>query len=232
MGNFNDLPQDQEQDLSITPEVAVSPTQPVEQPVTPLKVNVEPVVQTVTQPSSSELPVADAPQPMQPPVANSPEADNPPAAPTAEPVAPSDEITIDASGQISEYDPEPNASPQPAPADPIANSNESNSELTENQAANVEALTQAINNLSDEAAQQSADNATKEPVAVDDGSQSSPISGKKIIRPLDQQPERSLDELLAIEEASQPQAPPVAPQPVVMEPHSPFDPSDPNNIAL
>ncbi len=107
--------------------------------------------------------------------------------------------------------------------------------LDTNQAANVETLTRAVEDLaSNDIAPTTSDTAMPTATAQDSetNDDSSSISGKKVIKPLDVPPQKSLDELLAIEEASQPVASVPAEEPVVMEPRNQFDPDDPNNIAL
>ena len=212
--------------VAVAQEIAVNPAPPVEQPVAP-------------------APVVEAPEPMQPAMPNNPTpVEETPVEPTTtndQIEAPSDEISIDASGQFSQSEPESNALAQPDPMGATMPADNSEATLAANQAANVETLTQAVNDLSNESTQapsettaneSDASSAVVEDSSVPDYSPASSVSGKKIIKPLDQQPQHSLDELLAIEEASQTPDQTTAPQAVGTDPKSPFDPSDPNNIAL
>ena len=212
--------------VAVAQEIAVNPAPPVEQPVAP-------------------APVVEAPEPMQPAMPNDPTpVEETPVESTAtneQMESPSDEISIDASGQFAQSEPGSNALSQPDPMGVTLPADNSEATLAANQAANVETLTQAVNDLSNEstqapteaAASESNDsNAVVEDSSVPDYSPASSVSGKKIIKPLDQQPQHSLDELLAIEEASQTPDQATAPQAVGTDPKTPFDPSDPNNIAL
>ena len=191
--------------VAVAQEIAVNPAPPVEQPVAPV-----PVDETT-----------------------------PNAQPESQP--PSDEISIDASGQFAQSKPESNALSQPDPMGVTMPADNSEVTLAANQASNVETLTQAVKDLSNESTQAASEtvasessdpNTVVEDSLVQDYSPPSSMSGKKIIEPLNQQPQHSLDELLAMEEASQTPDPATAPQAVGMDPKTPFDPSDPNNIAL
>ena len=222
---LNDLP---EQEVAPDAAAEVAPTQAE--------------TSTVPQPVATPQEIAANPAPaIEQPFIPTPVVEIPVEDPAPVPLTQSDEISIDASGQLAPTELEPSVIPSPAPVMTGTLAPDSSASFDANQAANVETLTQAVNDLSSDSTQtpqETTTNASSDPnlvpgdSSVTDYSPSSAISGKKVILPIGQQPQKSLDELLAIEEAQQPAPPTASPTPVVMDPKAPFDPSDPNNIAL
>ena len=163
----------------------------------------------------------------------------------------SDEILIDASGQLSSNDLagvtqvdhqplQPIAQPTP-PAPAQSGSTISAPAMATTQASNDQTLNQAFDDLMSETnqppLQQTPDQNTANGTAltVDNESATLPsnaVNGRKIIQPLDQQPQKSLDELLAMEGASEQAVQPPGAEPITINQNKPFDPTDPNNIAL
>ncbi len=163
----------------------------------------------------------------------------------------SDEILIDASGQLSSNDLagvtqvdhqplQPIAQPTP-PAPAQSGSTISAPAMATTQASNDQTLNQAFDDLMSETnqpplQQTPAQNTANDTApSVDNESAALPsnaVNGRKIIQPLDQQPQKSLDELLAMEGASEQAVQPPGREPITINQNKPFDPTDPNNIAL
>ena len=122
--------------------------------------------------------------------------------------------------------------------------------MPDNQAANDQTLAQAVNEMLSGSEQPQANPvaptvqppAANEPQAPmanvnptpqvnpESNNSSVDISGKKVIQPLNNTaPQKSLEELVAQEEANNITSNPVNPQTTTPKP---FDPSDPNNVAL
>ena len=151
----------------------------------------------------------------------------------------STEIAIDAAGQLSQTEDQENQAMEQQVKNFLSSTPTPANNEAADQAANDQTLTQAVDNLTsdnDNAQPAAAAMPLPEPPAAPPqepssqtktGSDDAPveISGKKVIKPLDEPPKASLDELIAKEEmleaAQKPQ-----------QPASQFDPSDPNNIAL
>ena len=229
------------QPVATPQEIAVSPAPAVEQPFIPTPV----VEMPVEAPAPIDVPVVEVPQPVQEPMAynSTPVVEMPVEAPASAPLTQSDEISIDASGQLAPTKLEPSVIPSQVPVITGTLAPENSASFDANQAANVETLVQAVNDLASDSTQtpqEATTNESSSPNLVPGDSSatdylpSSAISGKKIIQPMGQQPQKSLDELLAIEEAQQPATLPVPASPTldVMDPNAAFNPSDPNNIAL
>ncbi|MGH7234210.1 MAG: response regulator [Candidatus Saccharimonadales bacterium] len=254
---MGDSASDQEAPATATQAVepTVDPSPPVEQPVSPAPVE-QPAspgpVEPVNAPKAEEPSLINAAMPPVEPVSVPPE---PPVEQAAAPASHSDEISIDSSGQLSSSeDASSMPSSQPTSQEPAmpASTMTMAPEMPKSpmvdaaQAANDQTLNQAVNDLMDESTPSPLPQPTAPFVTTDAGATTQPeptaplpnnqeenvVGGRKIITPLDQQPQKSLDELLAIEESTQPAAPQPVSGPVAMDPNKPFDPSDPNNIAL
>ncbi len=183
--------------------------------------------------SSSDLPVEDNQNQTQAPV--------------------SDEISINSSGQLSTNEPAESTQSTPntvqdstqTTSQQFQSQSEStipNPTMDATQVSNDQTLNSALDDLMSDKNQPpvqqtsalNADSDTTTPGVNDPSTESTSeptlpnnaVSGRKIIQPLDQVPKKSLDELLAMEGASQQamQSP--------VEEGSTFDPTDPNNIAL
>ena len=115
--------------------------------------------------------------------------------------------------------------------------------LANKQADNDQTLAQAVNNLVGDTTPPAETPIVNEPVVTPESNvpvnaadpaetdSSAPINGKKIIKPLDTPPEKSLEELVAEEEAGNIIASPGVSNQQPALPNQ-FDPSDPNNIAI
>ena len=222
----------------LTQDIPVNPAPAVEQPAP------APVIEQPLEPEPAPI---EQPEPSS--VAEKIEPEPPETAPASVPT--SEDIAIDANGQIesgnlgsteSSFGMEESPAVQAPNESPLVQApSDSESSMNAAQAANVETLTQAVNDLASETPPEASAPlaATALPseapeVIPTSSSSSDMVSGKKVIQPLNQPQEKSLDELLALETASEPKPPEAPPQePVVMDGSKPpFDPSDPNNIAL
>ena len=166
----------------------------------------------------------------------------PPSVPVAEPLAQTEaEETKSMDQTIANFlNNQPASAPQEtaAPSEPIQ---------TPNQISNDQTLAQAVNDLMSptdlpQTPNSSIVNQTSEGQlatsndnslngsGLNSTNNSAAINGKKIIRPVDSQPTKSLDELLAQEAAADTITQASANQPNINS--RPFDPTDPNNIAL
>ena len=149
------------------------------------------------------------------------------------------------------------STPNPATSNPVSNQPQApvngapqQAAMPDNQAANDQTLAQAVNEMLSGSEQPQANPvaptvqppAASEPQAPmtnvnptpqvnpESNNSSVDISGKKVIQPLNNTaPQKSLEELVAQEEANNIMSNPVNPQTTTPKP---FDPSDPNNVAL
>ncbi len=149
------------------------------------------------------------------------------------------------------------STPNPAISNPVSNQPQApvngapqQAAIPDNQAANDQTLAQAVNEMLSGSEQPQANPvaptvqppAASEPQAPmtnvnptpqvnpESNNSSVDISGKKVIQPLNNTaPQKSLEELVAQEEANNIMSNPVNPQTTTPKP---FDPSDPNNVAL
>ncbi len=180
---------------------------------------------------STAVTTAEAPEPVTP----EPVTPTPPLAPG--------EISIDANGGLSsQTEAEQNIAMQQRVDDfltatgSVMQPGSPSTEVTSNnQDKNDETLTQAVNNLvgNDTHANDSTIVEANPPAVANEIHEAPTISGHKIIQPLDQAPQKNLEELAAVEEASEIIGSPASPStPDTTTPKNPFDPSDPNNIAI
>jgi CheY-like chemotaxis protein len=237
------------------PEVATPVSQPVQQPVDPLPQT--PVDQPVPfeKPTVETQNLVNAAMPAVEPAGNLTTE-----IPTVQtPTSTSDEIIINSNGQLSSADLNINPSvSQPlsqVPTEPTPLTNMppeatvSETVMNTAQIANDQTLNQAVNNLindTNQAPLQPSDPTntfndesmtTQNSTTVEEtNAPSNQINGRKVIhplvQPLDQPPQKSLDELLALNDASQQIMPTPSAEPAVNDQNKAFDPTDPNNIAL
>ena len=203
--------------------------------------------------NGSPTPEPSTPQPVtsaqQPAAAPMPDPTPTPVAPTPEPSTPQPvtsaqqpaaEISISDDGQLAQTEAEETTEMNNKINDFLNNMPPGQAE--ENRVANDQTLTQAVNNLITNTPGEQTDQTqikpttneqppTSSPAAGGDDI-SNPVNGKKVIEPLDLPPQKSLNELVAEEEANNILAPnnntPTQQTPA----NNKFDPSDPNNIAI
>jgi CheY-like chemotaxis protein len=234
---LNDMPQETPNSSSIATENLEPGLNPAEaestavttaeapEPVTPEPVTPEPVTPGPVTPETV-TPEPVTPEPVTP---------TPPLAPG--------EISIDANGGLSsQTEAEQNIAMQQRVDDfltatgSVMQPGSPSTEVTSNnQDKNDETLTQAVNNLvgNDTHANDSTIVEANPPAVANEIHEAPTISGHKIIQPLDQAPQKNLEELAAVEEASEIIGSPASPStPDTTTPKNPFDPSDPNNIAI
>ena len=229
-----------------TPQPAPEPVAAVA-PAIPVTPKADPAQDVVPAPSQPPDP---APQPAPEPVAavapapTSVEPEQPEQETAASQAPPSMEISITADGKLAQTEAEEtaqmdkqindflNTAPPSAPeaAVPAPSAGGPN-----NQAVNDQTLANAMNDLVGETQPpQTIETVVAPPSAPEQAPEikpdtSSAINGKKIIKPLDMQPEKSLEELVAEEEAGVSLPGPGDAQ--LNQPKN-FDSSDPNNIAI
>ena len=219
---LNDMPQETPNSSSIATEN--------------LEPGLNPAEAESTAVTTAEAPEPVTPEPVTPgPVTPEPVTPTPPLAPG--------EISIDANGGLSsQTEAEQNIAMQQRVDDfltatgSVMQPGSPSTEVTSNnQDKNDETLTQAVNNLvgNDTHANDSTIVEANPPAVANEIHEAPTISGHKIIQPLDQAPQKNLEELAAVEEASEIIGSPASPStPDTTTPKNPFDPSDPNNIAI
>ena len=227
---------------STTPVTNVSVADPpTPAPDPSLAAPAEPIVPAPAAPAPEPIPAPAAAPPVEPSAVPMPENITVPP-PADNSAAKQTEISIDATGQLSQTEAQESAvmdqqindflktagSAADAPATQAAPAPDPD------QAANDQTLTQAVNDLMDSNASSVNDSQDQtasvptepaDPPATDDGS-SVTVNGKKIIKPLNEPQSSSLDELVAKEEMKDMAGSQDKPS------TSPFDPNDPNNIAI
>ncbi len=236
---LNDMPQETPNSSSVSTEnlePELNSAESISTPATELPTP-DPVTPTPEPVTPTPEPVTPVPEPVTP----TPE----PVTPTPEPVTPvpplaPGEISINSAGDLStQTEAEQNATMQQQVSDFLTSAGsgmQPRSQPTEvtsnNQVTNDQTLTQAVDNLvgNETLANDSTSVDAKTPVMTNETPGSPTVSGHKIIQPLDQAPQKNLEELAAVEEASEISG--SQPSPNTTTPKNPFDPSDPNNIAI
>ena len=198
---------------------------PTPEPSTP-----QPVVST-QQPATA----APVPEPTPAPVTPTPEPSTP--QPVVSTQQPATEITISDDGQLAQTEAEETNEMNNKINDFL--NNVPSGQTEENRAANDQTLTQAVNKLISDAPKEQTQikpgpnlqPPTSSPTTSGDDI-SNPVNGKKVIEPLDLPPQKSLNELVAEEEANNILAPNNNTPAQQTSVNNKFDPSDPNNIAI
>lgn len=232
------------------PAAAPEPAAPADDTPAPVAEQPAPAITVTPPPAEPDTTLPEPATTASEPPAAAPADPGPATAPAAtmpaDPAAAQTTATEEASVEQQIEDFVNNQSPAAPPAEPeTAPAETTPASETAAATANDASLTEAVNNLVADAADNAADTAApaQEPASEADASQpeADAPGHRKIIQPLESAPQKSLDQLLAEEEAGAAAAPPAGEQPsgaptpapsTQAETTGPDKPFDPNSIAL